>query len=195
MNQRIQKNLDIQNDSCEYAVFSKSLCGHKYSTTFESLWEDPIDENPLVQEGVVFYFSQIQDDSPEITVVLGGLTPSERENWVGKLSYNIKIPCGQLVVSGGWDHLAEEDPMDGFLDYAEVPSGNYLLTVYCYDLDLIHFSFDEDEAEEDEDEGTQSKLKDNLFSGFLLHLEPASKHFVNSGLPKWQLKNGKDLGY
>lgn len=202
---RIEKRLKIQNDSCEFAIFSKSLCGYKQSEVFQSLSEYSNKENPFIKEGILFYISQVQDDSARFNIVLGELKDYEKANWWVKTEYNLKIPCGQLGISGGWDHMEDEKPIQGFVDYAEVPNGNYHLTLYCYDKNRLYIfddDYDEDEEEDYEDEDETDRLNRNIeemkkyyeeddeisrqmFYSFLIHLEPIEVFSENTENPKW----------
>ena len=74
------------------------------------------------------------EDPANVRVVVGGeLSPAEQNEWVGRVAGGLRIPDGRLALCGGAAYVIDKD--DWTLEYArvaEVPAGNYRVTVYSY---------------------------------------------------------------
>ena len=73
--------------------------------------------------------------------VVGDLTEQEANEWIGRISWKLSIPCGKLlIVCGGGDEddlaaAISGEGYEGFDDYFEtldVPPGEYLVEIYAY---------------------------------------------------------------
>jgi hypothetical protein len=64
------------------------------------------------------------------------LRTEEREEWIAHYRWALKVPCGTLLVAGGFDpdvlgQWLEEGEHDG-VQAVDVPPGHYLVDVYTY---------------------------------------------------------------
>lgn len=96
----------------------------------------------LLKKGVCFpLFFDGDCALDHVIIVVGDLTPELEQEWIGKISSRLNIPCGKLlVVCGGGDSADFEraicgDPPDPNFECFQsinVPSGDYLVELYAY---------------------------------------------------------------
>jgi hypothetical protein len=102
----------------------------------------------LLQQGVCIplYFDPDCELDGCTLFVLGDLTEEEENQWVGKLSWKLNIPCGKLVLlCGGVDegelaHAISGDPPEEHYEIfqvIEVPPDEYLVEIYAYQESYI----------------------------------------------------------
>lgn len=132
--------------------------GHYYVLTSASLGGSDLEPAELAQALARAETPEIQDllsrgiciplvfdgdcalDSNTI-FVLGNLTEQEEQDWIGRLTWKLNIPCGKLILlCGGGD--AEEfayaisgnppKPNYEIFQVIEVPPDNYLVEIYAY---------------------------------------------------------------
>jgi hypothetical protein len=132
-------------DGPYYLLTSSSLGGLQY--TEEQICDDLLQTDKgvkqLLNNGValpLFFPGDCALDKCTI-FVLGDLTAKEEKNWVGKLSWKLKIPCGKLLLLAGGgiaDELSQatigEPPDEHFVFYqsVNVPPDEYLVELYAY---------------------------------------------------------------
>ncbi|HEY9888747.1 MAG TPA: hypothetical protein V6D02_10125 [Candidatus Obscuribacterales bacterium] len=97
----------------------------------------------LLQEGIclpLFFDGDCALDGMT-QFVIGDLTESEERDWMGKLTAQLNIPCGKLVVlCGGGDpdefavaiSGASPDPDYVIFQVIDVPPGAYCVEIYAY---------------------------------------------------------------
>jgi hypothetical protein len=95
-------------------------------------------------------------------VAIGDLTPEQDQEWIGKISSWLNIPCGKLVVvCGGGDSADFEraisgeppDPHFECFQMIDIPSGEYLVELYAYISSMtVDFYFDENNHDFRKDE-------------------------------------------
>ena len=163
MQQRHVKNIhpDFFCDGPYYFLTSSSLGGSPFSP------EDISDQFLQSAEGVVSLLEQgiglplffptdcALDNGTRF--VYGELSEQEQQNWLGKLTAKLKVPCGKVILlAGGGDaeHLARAlagetpDPNFHFYDTFELPAGDYRVDLYCY-LDSVNFAIECEALESD----------------------------------------------
>lgn len=109
-------------------------------------------------------------------VVVGNLTKSEEEEWLGRLVWKLNIPCGKLVLlcGGGYAEdlahaISGKPPKEHYQIFQifDVPPDEYLVEIYAYKSSLtayLHLSSlqeieDEDDFEEEDDYDQYGNLK------------------------------------
>jgi hypothetical protein len=67
-------------------------------------------------------------------VLLGEGDPEHEAEWMGRVAWRLKVPCGFLGVSAGWHLLETPDGFenDPYFKYLEIPPGDYLVEVLAY---------------------------------------------------------------
>jgi hypothetical protein len=133
-------------DGHYYVLTSASLGGsnltpEQISPILASADEQEITE--LLRQGVcipLFFNGDCALDGHTI-FVLGDLTEQEEQNWIGRLSWKLNIPCGKLILlCGGGDagELAEAisgnppQPNYEIFQVIDVPPAAYLVEIYAY---------------------------------------------------------------
>ncbi len=102
-------------------------------------------------------------------VILGNLTEQENNEWIGRIAWQLNIPCGKLMIlCGGGDvdgieNAIAGDGYDGYTEYfklIDVPAGEYLVEIYAYVSSMtVDFYFEEDEPLEDWFKRTRPNIK------------------------------------
>lgn len=116
---------------------------------------DPAVIKDLLQRGIcipLFFDGDCALDNHTL-IVLGDLTQEEAENWIGKITWKLNIPCGKFILlCGGGDADELMDAISGdppnpnyhIFQTIKVPSGEYLVNIYAYLNSLtVQISFDE----------------------------------------------------
>ncbi len=99
----------------------------------------------LIRRGAMMPMSLCEDSGYLIRFVLGALTQQETEEWTARVRWKLKVPCGQVLVSGvlsgDLDFEADEFPNMGpafgndthdIGFFVDVPPGDYAVEVYNY---------------------------------------------------------------
>src|SRR5688500_2595894 len=124
----MRTDLSIYNEACGFSIHSKSMCGK----TREELVEDTLF---YVRQGVVIPIQLVQDDPFTVRGLLGELSEAEEQEWVGKIEWKLKVPCGVLAIEGGLDPDTEDEPEEDdnkYVYFVDIPSGDYRVVVYTY---------------------------------------------------------------
>lgn len=120
---RIARDLSIYNEATGFSVHARGLGGLDRSAIDD-------DMERCVRDGLVVPVELVQDDSLQVRVVVGDLTPAEAEEWVGRVVAWLRVPDGSLAVEGGFDPDTEDD--GEFVKYVDVPPGDYRVEVLTY---------------------------------------------------------------
>jgi hypothetical protein len=119
----MRQDLSVYNEATGFTIHSGSMNGN----TREELDEDLCQS---VRDGLVIPIELVQDNSLVVRVLVNeDLTPEEDEEWVGKIVSKLQVPCGKLVVEGGFDPDTEDD--DEFTASMQIPPGDYRVEVYA----------------------------------------------------------------
>lgn len=146
-------------------------------------------------------------------VVIGELSESEEDEWIGRISSRLSVPCGQLVVlCGGGDAYELEEALSRggeseLHTTIEVPPGDYRVDVYAYVSSMtVDFLLEEGEPPSAwfertrpqirkpkwvrmwDEQGMAGQLGDELVS-YILRLSP-----IGSALPDTPALD-EDLGW
>lgn len=77
--------------------------------------------------------SLVGDDSFIARVVVDEpLTEAEQEEWISRVRWPLKVKCGKLLVSGGFDPDTIADLAEDESSFISVPPGDYVVEVYTY---------------------------------------------------------------
>lgn len=120
---RVSHDVSVYNEATGFSVHPRGMGGFTRAELDEDL-------DRFVREGLLIPIELVQDDSILVRVVLGDLTPAEEEEWVGRVEWMLKIPCGSLAVEGGLDPSTQDD--DDYVRFVEVPPGDYRVEVLTY---------------------------------------------------------------
>jgi hypothetical protein len=95
------------------------------------------------RDGWIAPFELAQDDPFVLRVVVGELTETEEAEWIGRASCRLRVPNGELALCAGMEYLAgeEEDDLEEYLQFVEIPPGEYLATLYSH-LPGVNGEFD-----------------------------------------------------
>jgi hypothetical protein len=128
----MRQDVHIENDSGGFSILSSSVVDR----VIEDGRENDMD---FVQGHEVILMSMAGDDTPTARVVVGEpLSAAEEAEWIARVRRRLKIPCGRLILAGGFDPdcLAEARDSDwadgGLVRVVEVPPGEYLVDVYTH---------------------------------------------------------------
>lgn len=122
----MRRDLFLANDSGAYSLLSASV--------IPRVVEDyRANDLAFVRAHEVLVQMLVGDDEFVVRVVQGEpLSPAEEDEWISRVRWPLKIPCGRLLVAGGFDPdtIAEvEDEEEAFV---RVPPGNYVAEVLTY---------------------------------------------------------------
>lgn len=126
----MRKDFYVENDSGAWSLLSSSVVERVIDDGRE-------DDGAFVRGQEVVLASLVGDDSFIARVVVGEpLAPAEDEQWIAHFRTALKVPCGRLLVTGGFDpgvfgDWVEEGSHAG-VAVAEVPPGHHLVDVYTY---------------------------------------------------------------
>jgi hypothetical protein len=126
----MRKDVYVANDSGGMSVLSSSVIERVIDDGRE-------DDGAFVQAHEAILGSLAGDDSFIARVVLDEpLLPEEGKEWIAHYRWALKVPCGKLLVAGGFDPtmLGEwiEDPEHDGTRAIAVPPGHYVADVYTY---------------------------------------------------------------
>jgi hypothetical protein len=126
----MRKDVYVDNDSGGMSILSSSV--------LERVIDDGRENDAqFVTAHEAILASLVGDDSFIARVVVGEpLTKDEQEQWITHYRWALKVPCGKLLVCGGFDPdilgtWIEEGSAD-YVQVVEVPEGEYLVDVYAY---------------------------------------------------------------
>jgi hypothetical protein len=122
----------ITNDSGAYSILSSSV--------LQKAIDDQRENDAAFVEGhEVILATLVGDDSFVVRVVVGeDLTAAEKEEWIARVVWPLKVPCGKLIVSGGYDPDVLNDFVSsgrepgGFVARFDVPPGEYTIEILTY---------------------------------------------------------------
>ena len=120
---RHSTDLSVYNEATGFSLHARGVGG----LTRETLSDDLL---ASVRDGLVIPVELVQDDSLLVRVVLGDLTEAEEAEWVGRIVWKLRVPCGSLAVEGGLDPRIEDE--DDFVRFVDVPPGDYRVEVLTY---------------------------------------------------------------
>jgi hypothetical protein len=129
----MRKDMYVQNDSGGYSLLSSSVVERVIDDAREN-------DGAFVKAHEAILGSLVGDDSFLARVVVGeALSKEEASEWIAHYRWALTVPCGKLLVCGGFDPdvlgswVEEgEDSRMGGVAVVEVPKGHYLVDVYTY---------------------------------------------------------------
>lgn len=126
----------IHEAGCMIMVAALSLGGHEY-TDLDEIFGDSEKLRELINAGVLMPMDLYQDDGYLVRVVVGDLNEQEQAEWVARARWNLKVPCGKLLITGAIDNEDGFDPITGgdkfwLGGYVEIEPGEYLVEVLSY---------------------------------------------------------------
>lgn len=127
---------NIQEAGCLLYVADKDLGGLPFGELHGTDWKE------LTLQNAVMMMSLYQDDGYTVRVVMGDLTEEEKSEWTSKVSWNLNLESGEMVISGVCDEDLEEY-LEDFGDgetvtdcqlgcIVKIPQGKYRVDVYSY---------------------------------------------------------------
>ena len=126
----MRKDVYVSNDSGGMSILSRSVLERVIDDGREN-------DGAFVRAHEAILGSLVGDDSFIARVVVDEpLHPEERDEWIAHYRWALKVPCGKLLVSGGFDpdvlgQWLEEGAHEG-VRAVDVPAGHYLVDVYTY---------------------------------------------------------------
>lgn len=106
------------------------------------LFNDKQKANELIREGICFPVCFDGDCALDgVTVfVLGDLTEEEERDWIARIRWKLKVPCGNLALVCGFSEEELERVHDlkppeenyNIYQFIDVPPAEYLVEVYAY---------------------------------------------------------------
>src|SRR5262245_128430 len=126
----MRKDVYVSNDSGGMSVLSSSVLERVIDDSRE-------DDEGFVRRHEAILGSLVGDDSFIARVVVGeGLRPDEASQWIAHYRWALDVPCGKLLVCGGYDpdvlgEWLEAGSHDG-VGMVQVPPGKYLVDGYTY---------------------------------------------------------------
>jgi hypothetical protein len=118
----MRKDLAVYNEATGFTIHSAQFCGKARKDVIDDLYSN-------VKDGIIIPISLVQDGSPHIRLITGELTEREEAEWVDKIVWKLRVPCGILVFEGGFD---PRGPNDDFLRSVPVSPGNYQVEIYAF---------------------------------------------------------------
>lgn len=133
-------------DGHYYVLTSASLGGSELepeALANQLAQADAADIEILLRQGICIplYFDGDCALDTHTLFVLGELTEPQAHDWIGRLAWKLKIPCGKLVLlCGGGDGeelayaISGKPPQPNYQIFQtiEVPPGDYLVEIYAY---------------------------------------------------------------
>jgi hypothetical protein len=126
----MRKDVYVYNDSGGMSVLSSSVVERVIDDGRE-------DDGAFVRAHEAILGSLVGDDSFIARVVVNEpLSAAEEGEWIAHYRWALKVPCGKLIVAGGFDpdtlgQWVEEGEHEG-VQAVEVPPGHYIADVYTY---------------------------------------------------------------
>jgi hypothetical protein len=116
----------IDNDSGAYSIIPSSV--------IEKVIDDGR-ENDLkfVKKHVAILQTLVGDDSFLARVVVDEpLTEAEQNEWISRVKWPLRVKCGKLLISGGFDPDAIAELAEDESSFINVPPGAYVVEVLTY---------------------------------------------------------------
>jgi hypothetical protein len=120
---RLSKDISVYNEATGFSLHSRSMGGLDREALSDNLLQS-------VKDGLVIPIELVQDDPLSVRVVIGDLTEAEEAEWVGRIVWKLRIPCGSLAVEGGLDPRCTDE--DDFVQFIDIPAGDYRVEVLTY---------------------------------------------------------------
>ena len=121
----MREDIEIENDACAWAVWSRGLGGRTWPEAGDALAATAAAE-------AFFGLTLITDEGLNVRLLVGEeLTDVERRGWVAQATSTLEVPDGKLVLSGGFDPSGRE-PHDPYCHVRDVRPGRYRLDVYTF---------------------------------------------------------------
>lgn len=140
-------DLKVRSEATALVVTSRNVGGYAATDLYS-----PKTWAKAVEEGVFIPMELVQDDDFLLRIVVGDLQGTEATDWVGRLSWKLSLPEGQLVLASGLEYLIEEDKEAEFLRelirVIEVPPADYRFDIYSY-LVGVHGDWDLPEGDKE----------------------------------------------
>ena len=127
-----RRNVYVQNDSGGFSIVPSAAVDRIIEA-------DRNDDLSIVVDHQAILISLYGDDSFPARVLVGGsLTVDEDAEWIARATWKLNVPCGKVLLCGGFDPRAlaawrdHGNDWDGTVQPLEVPPGKYLVDVYTY---------------------------------------------------------------
>ncbi|MCZ6876452.1 MAG: hypothetical protein O7G88_23490 [bacterium] len=121
-------DLGVYNEAGAISVTSQSA--------LERIIQSAHDMKGLFRQHLVIAQELVQDDEFIARVVVNDALMADEENWLGRVTGILHIPCGRLLLCAGFDldDLADFSKMgqNEFIYPIEVPAGDYQVDIYTY---------------------------------------------------------------
>lgn len=116
----------IDNDSGAYSILP--------SWVVSKVIEDERENDArFVKKHQAILQSLVGDDAFIARVVVDEpLTEAEREEWISVVRWPLRVKCGKLLISGGFDPDWIADLLEEPTPFISVPPGDYVVEVYTY---------------------------------------------------------------
>lgn len=118
----MRTDISVYNEATGFTIHSAGFCGTPREEVIENLPR-------CVQEGIILPISLVQDNSPHVRLITGELTEQEEAEWVDRIVWQLRVPCGNLVFEGGFD---PRGPDETYMRTVSVPAGDYRVEVYTF---------------------------------------------------------------
>ena len=118
----MRKDIAVYNEATGFTIHSAGFCGKPRDEVIQNLYRN-------VQEGIIIPVKLVQDSSPHIRLITGELTEQEEAEWVSKIVWKLRVPCGSLVLEGGFD---PRGPKDRFMKTVEISAGDYQIELFTF---------------------------------------------------------------
>jgi hypothetical protein len=116
----------IINDSGGYSILSSAVLARVIEDQREN-------DRQFVDGHEVILQSLVGDDSFVARVVVDEpLTEQEQEEWISRVRCPLQVPCGKLLISGGFDPDVLADQAQDEAEFVHVPAGQYVVEVLTY---------------------------------------------------------------
>jgi hypothetical protein len=122
----LRRDLYLQNDSGAYSLLSSTAIPRVVA-------DDRANDFAFVRAHEVILQSLVGDDEFVVRIVEGeALSAEEEDQWISRVRAPLKIPCGRLLVCGGFDPDTIADLQEDEASFVEVPPGDYVIEVLTY---------------------------------------------------------------
>lgn len=126
-------------------------------------------------------------------IVVGNLTQSEQDEWLGKFTWKLNIPCGKLVLicGGGYAEdlahaISGKPPKEHYEIFQtfDIPPDEYLVEIYAYKSSLTVYHYlsslqeiddDDDFTDDDLEEETYDQYGNLKKVSYIIRLTPLEK--------------------
>ncbi|MCI0415366.1 hypothetical protein L0222_21550 [bacterium] len=118
----MRKDIAVYNEATGFTIHPAGYCGKSRKEVGDHLYKS-------VQEALIIPIKLVQDNCPHVRIITGELTPQEEAEWVDRFIWKLRIPCGELVLEGGFD---PRGPDETFMRTTPVEPGDYQVEVYTF---------------------------------------------------------------